>query len=86
MEDHMTSNSIRFHGSKSSETQVPLRENPDVNISDINIILVCNDDLPFATEIVNQLLKQGATKIRLCYPQDQVKVCIPYRNSLDWEI
>lgn len=48
----------------------------DVDISDIDITIVCNDDLRLATQIVNRLRIQGATKVRLCYPRDQIKVLI----------
>ncbi|CAI2182708.1 20023_t:CDS:2 [Funneliformis geosporum] len=46
----------------------------DVDISDINIVLICNNDIRLATQIVNRLRKRGAKKIRLCYPEElQIK-------------
>ncbi|GBC05616.1 hypothetical protein RclHR1_06310012 [Rhizophagus clarus] len=50
-----------------------LKNNGDVDIKDIDITLVCNDDFRLATQIVNCLRIKGATKVRLCYPRDQIK-------------
>ena len=56
----------------SSMNQV--QRNADVDISFIDIVLVCNDDLRLASRIVNQLRKHGATKIRLSCPENHIKV------------
>ncbi|PKY45604.1 hypothetical protein RhiirA4_542729 [Rhizophagus irregularis] len=48
-------------------------QNGDVDISNIDITIVCNDDLRLAIQIVNRLRIKGATKVRLCYPRDQIK-------------
>ena len=66
--------SICAQGSWSSMSQVSKRRT-DVDISYIDIVLVCNDDLRLATRIVNQLRKNGATKIRLSCPESHIKVC-----------
>ncbi|CAG8544878.1 21627_t:CDS:2 [Dentiscutata erythropus] len=49
-------------------TRVPLRMTADVNISEIEIYIFCNDDLRLTTYLVAALRKKGARNIRICYP------------------
>jgi hypothetical protein len=55
---------------------MPLKKTGDVDISNTDITIVCNDDLWLATQIIDRLRIQGAKKIKLCYPKDQIKVRI----------
>jgi len=43
----------------------------EVDITEVDITLVCNEDIRLAAQIVARIRKRGAKKIRICYPEDQ---------------
>jgi hypothetical protein len=60
-------------GNGSPEKHVDKLENK-IDISDTDILLVCNNDLLLAAQIVTRLRNAGAKKVQLCYPVDQTQV------------
>ncbi|CAG8722958.1 7926_t:CDS:2, partial [Racocetra fulgida] len=60
-------------------TRLPLKMAADVNISEIEILIFCNDDLRLATYLVAMLRKKDARNIRLCYPAHLTQ----YANIMD---
>ncbi|CAG8708301.1 21054_t:CDS:2, partial [Cetraspora pellucida] len=60
-------------------TRLPLKTTADVNISEIEIFIFCNDDLRLTKYLVTLLRKKGARNVRLCYPAHQTQ----YANIID---
>ncbi|CAG8730550.1 12081_t:CDS:2, partial [Gigaspora margarita] len=54
-------------------TRLPLKMTADVNISEIEIFIFCNDDLRLTTYILSALRTKGARNIKICHPAHLTK-------------